>query len=180
MRKHGSGQYSGLIVAALMLASGCSRPEEPAVLESPESASGGSAPAPIAEPIPDPVLDPSRQGLVVVGGQVLRTGTKDDNDIGHVPTAVMRRLVYQCSDEVTFAVRIAGNKLEVFPPGIDKSYVTLTRMPTEVGVRYVAMGADFRGNGDLATLQVGDDRYVDCVSNPAAEVWGTVQPTATR
>jgi hypothetical protein len=26
-------------------------------------------------------------------------------------------------------------------------------------------------NGDLATLQVGRDRYVDCVSNPAAAVW---------
>ena len=180
MREHGSGTYSGLIVAALMLASGCSRSEEPVVLETPEPASAGSATAPIPEPIPDPVFDPPRQGLVVSGGRVLRTSTPDDSDIGDVPTAVLRRLVYQCSDEITFAVRIVGNRIEVFPPGIDKSYVSLTRMPTEVGVRYVAMGADFRGNGDLATLQVGNDRYVDCVSNPAAEVWGTVQPTTNR
>lgn len=180
MREPSSGKYSGLIVAALLLASGCSRPEEPVVLGTPEPASAGSAPAPIAEPIPDPVLDPPRQRLVVIGGRVQRTRTPDDNDIGHVPTAVLRRLVYQCSDEVTFAVRIVGNRIEVFPPGIDKSYVSLTRMPTEVGVRYVAMGADFRGNGDLATLQVGNDRYVDCVSNPAAEVWGTVQTATSR
>lgn len=117
---------------------------------------------------------------VVSAGQVLRTRATDDDDIGTVPTKVMRRLVYQCSDEVTFAVRIAGNRLEVFPPGVDRSYVALTRMPTEVGVRYTAPNADFRGHDDLATLQIGRDRYVDCVSNPAAEVWGTVQPSATR
>jgi len=179
MREHSSVKCSSLIVAALVLAGGCSRSEEPVVLETPEPASVGLTTNPIPEPIPDPALDPPRQRLVVSGG-VLRASSTDDDDIGDVPTAVLRRLVYQCSDEVTFAVRIAGNRIEVFPPGISKSYVSLTRIPTDVGVRYVAMGADFRGNGDLATLQVGRDRYVDCVSNPAAEVWGTVQPTITR
>ena len=177
MREHSSVKYSGLVVAALVLASGCSRSAEPLVLETPEPASAGSTTNPIPEP--PPVLDPPRHRLEVSGGRVLIT-TTTDNDIGDVPTAVLRRLVYQCSDEVTFAVRIAGNTLQVFPPGIDKSYVSLTRTFTQVGVRYVAMGADFRGNGDLATLQIGRDRYVDCVSNPAAEVWGTVQPNATR
>ena len=180
MRKHRLGKYSGLIVAALMLGNGCWRSEEPAVGETPQPASASSATTPISEPTPDPVRDLPRQGLVVSNGRVLRPHTADGDEIGDVPTAVLRRLVYQCSDEVTFAVRIAGDRIEVFPPGISKSYVSLTRIPTDVGVRYVAMGADFRGNGDLATLQVGADRYVDCVSNPAAEVWGTVEPTITR
>ena len=178
MREHSSVKCSSLVVAALVLASGCLRSEEPVVLETPEPPSVG--PTTIPEPIPDPVLDPPRQRLVVSAGRVLRASSTDDEDIGDIPTAVLRRLVYQCSDEVTFAVRIAGNRIQVYPPGIDKSYVSMTRMPTEVGVRYTALNADFRGDGDLATLQIGTDRYVDCVSNPAAEVWGTVQPTATR
>jgi|SRR6187455_1193712 len=180
MREHSSVKCSSLVVAALVLASGCSPSEKPVALETPEPASAEPTTSPIPEPTPQPVLDPPRQSLVVSAGRVLRTTPPDNDNIGDVPTAALRRLVYQCSDEVTFAVRIAGNRLHVFPPGIDKSYVSLTRTFTEVGVRYVAMGADFRGNGDLATLQVGADRYVDCVSNPAAEVWGTVQPTATR
>ena len=180
MSERSSVQYSGLVVVALVIASGCSPDQEPvvaetAVRETPEPAIPGST----TNPVPEPVLDLPR-GLVVSEGQVLRTRAADDDDIGTVPTKVMRRLVYQCSDEVTFAVRIAGNRLEVFPPGVDRSYVALTRMPSEVGVRYTAPNADFRGNGDLATLQIGRDRYVDCVSNPAAEVWGTVQPSATR
>ena len=178
MRERSSVKYSGLVVA-LVLASGCSPSEEPVVLETPEPAIANSTTNPIPEPIPAPVLDLPRKRLFV-SAEVLRTRPTDDDDIGDVPTAVLRRLVYQCSDEVTFAVRIAGNRLEVFPPGIDKSYVALTRIPTEVGVRYTAPNADFRGNGDLATLQIGRDRYVDCVSNPAAEVWGTVQSSATR
>ena len=180
MREHSSVKYSSPVVVALLLASGCSRSEAPVVLETPEPVSAGSTTNPVPEPTPEPVLDQPRHRLVVSGGRVLRATALDDDDIGDVPTAVLRRLVYQCSDEVTFAVRIAGNTLQVFPPGIDKSYVSLTRTFTEVGVRYVAMGADFRGNGDLATLQIGRDRYIDCVSNPAAQVWGTVQPSATR
>jgi len=104
----------------------------------------------------------------------------DDADIGDVATPILRRLVYQCSDDVTFAVRTRADRLEVFPPGISKSYVVLNRVPSESQVRYTAPNADFRANGDLATLQVGRDRYVDCVSNPGADAWGTVQPSAAR
>lgn len=104
----------------------------------------------------------------------------DGADIGDVATPVLRRLVYQCSDDVTFAVRTAAERLEVFPPGITQSYVILIRVPSESEVRYTAPNADFRANGDLATLQIGRDRYVDCVSNPGADAWGTVQPSAAR
>jgi hypothetical protein len=114
---------------------------------------------------------------VSIGGSVVET---DADDIGDVPTPALLRLVYQCSDEVTFAVRTFGDRLEVVPPGVANSYVVLTRMPVAFGVRFTAPNADFRATGDLATLQIGAERYVDCVSNPAAAVWGTVQPRATR
>jgi len=60
------------------------------------------------------------------------------------------------------------------------SYVVLSRVPGETQVHYTAPNADFRAAGDLATLRVGRERYVDCVSNPGAAAWGTVQPSQAR
>jgi len=89
----------------------------------------------------------------------------------------MNRLVYQCSDDVTFAVRMAGDRIEVFPPGFTLGYIVLYRQPTDTGVLYTRQYAEFRADGELATLSLGDERYVDCVSNPAAAVWATVPRT---
>jgi hypothetical protein len=88
-----------------------------------------------------------------------------------VPPPPPRRLFFQCDDNVTFAVQTAGSTLEVFPPGHSTGYIALTEVSSDSGLHYTATDADFRMNGDLATLQVGRDRYVDCVSNPAAAVW---------
>ena len=83
----------------------------------------------------------------------------------------VRRLFFQCTDDVSFAVRSAGCRLEVYPPGHSHGYIVLTQQPSDSGLYYTARGAELRMNDDLATLQVGRDRYVDCVSNPAAAVW---------
>ena len=91
----------------------------------------------------------------------------------------MTRLVYQCSDEVTFAVRTAGDRIEVFPPGFTLGYIVLYRQPTDTGVLYTRDHAEFRADGELATLNLADERYVDCVSNPAAAVWATVPRSPT-
>ncbi len=68
-------------------------------------------------------------------------------------------------------MRSAGAWLQVFPPGHSHGYIVLTPEPSASGLYYTTSGAELRMNGDLATLQVGRDRYVDCVSNPAAAVW---------
>ena len=177
MRARSSLKHSRLVVVALVLASGCSPDDGPLARVAPEP--GPPEPTTIPAPVPDPpraprpapFLDPFVRDVVRVA---------DDADIGDVATPILRRLVYQCSDDVTFAVRTRADRLEVFPPGISKSYVVLNRVPSESQVRYTAPNADFRANGDLATLQVGRDRYVDCVSNPGADAWGTVQPSAAR
>ena len=172
-------KHSRLVVVALVLASGCSRDEGPAARVAPEPAppEPTTSPAPVPDPPRAPRAAPSQNPLVV-SREVVRAG--GDADIGDVATPILRRLVYQCSDDVTFAVRTRADRLEVFPPGISKSYVVLNRVPSESQVRYTAPNADFRANGDLATLQVGRDSYVDCVSNPGADAWGTVQPSAVR
>jgi membrane-bound inhibitor of C-type lysozyme len=172
---------SSLLVVVLLLASGCSRDDEAAVGVPSEPA----PPEPITNPAPLPVLEPPRDvGPAPTRGRLVHIGASafaaEAGDIGDVPTPALRRLVYQCSDEVTFAVRTFEDRLEVVPPGVANSYVVLTRMPVDSGARFAAPNADFRANGDLATLQIGSERYVDCVSNPAAAVWGTVQPHGGR
>ena len=179
MRARRSLKHSRLVVVALVLASGCSRDDGPLARVAPEP----GPPEPTTSPAPEPAPDPPRVRRMAPYENpfIERSGrARDDADIGDVATPVLRRLVYQCSDEVTFAVRTRADRLEVFPPGISKSYVVLNRVPSESQVRYTAPNADFRANGDLATLQVGRDRYVDCVSNPGADAWGTVQPSAAR
>jgi hypothetical protein len=81
------------------------------------------------------------------------------------------RRFFQCAGDVTFAVRSSGARLEVWPPGYPTGYIALIAQPSETGAYYAAEGAEFRLNGELATLVLGRDRWVDCVSNPAAAVW---------
>ena len=181
MRARRSVESSSLLVVVLMLASGCARDEEAAVVVAPEPApqqpTTNPAPLPVLDPPRDVFPGPSQRLLVSIEGNVREAAA---DDFGDVPIPTLTRLVYQCSDDVTFAIRTSGDRLEVVPPGVANSYVVLTRMPVSSGVRFTAPNADFRGNGDLATLQIGAERYVDCVSNPAAAVWDTVQPRATR
>ena len=170
-----------LVVVALVVASGCST-DEPTVLAAPEPATRSSSTTP---PIPEPPLAPPRESRAGPSrGSVspfVETGGRDADDIGDVATPIMTRLVYQCSDEVTFAVRTAGDRIEIFPPGFTLGYIVLYRQPTDTGVLYTRRYAEFRADGELATLNLGDERYVDCVSNPAAAVWETLpRPAATR
>jgi hypothetical protein len=84
-----------------------------------------------------------------------------------------QKLFFQCADDVTFAVRTAGGRLEVFPPGSPSNFVALLPQPSAPGTHYyTADRAEFRFDGELATLVLGPDRWADCVSNPAAAVWG--------
>jgi hypothetical protein len=169
---------SSLLVVVLLLVSGCSRDEEAAVVVAPPPAPPPTNPAPL------PVLEPRGEAVPAPiprrFGSDGPFGAVTEGDIGDVPIRTLRKLVYQCSDDVTFAVRTLGDRLDVVPPGVANSYIVLTRMPVDSGVRFTAPNADFRVNGDLATLRIGTERYVDCVSNPAAAVWGTAQQNTTR
>jgi hypothetical protein len=90
---------------------------------------------------------------------------------GAVIARTVERLIYQCTGEVTFAVSVVGDRLEVYPPGHEYNYVALVRASSDEGVRFTARGAEFRAKDDLATLEIGGEPFVDCVSNPAAAVW---------
>jgi len=157
----------------LFIASGCSPDEQRAVAPAPEPPANRL----LGPPRGQVLVSPEEERRIIDLGRLERVGSQN---IGDVETRVLTRLVYQCSDEVTFAVRVVGDRLEVFPPGVTNNYVVMQRMPSDSGVRYSAANAEFRANRDLATLQIGSERHVDCVSNPAASVWGAVQPNAPR
>jgi hypothetical protein len=177
----------------LILASGCSPADDATVVVASEPI---PAPAPVPAP-PQPNLDDllrnvenvrpsaaqSQEQLNEVGERGPPDAPTRDNAAppDYLPPQPPRRLVFQCTDDVTFAVRVAGGRLEAFPPGHSNGFVVLTRVPSEDGVHYTARDADFRAKDDLATLQVGRERYVDCVSNPAASVWQELpRPRALR
>jgi hypothetical protein len=177
---------SSLVVVVLALVGGCSPAQDPPVvvaLPEPPVPAPSPAPAPsqatLAELLHEvrnvqPVSNAGpAQGVLNEVRESTRvssqTGPRATDDF--VPPTPPRRLFFQCDDNVTFAVQTAGSRLEVFPPGHSTGYIALVQVPSDSGVHYTAANADFRMSGDLATLQVGRDRYVDCVSNPAAAVW---------
>ncbi len=165
------------LVVVLALVGGCSPAEDPPVVDAPpEPPVLDPAPAPTQATVDDllrgvqPVRVGPTQGPTNGQSESAQSGAPFPGSSA-LPAPRVRRLPFQCTDEVSFAVRSAGSRLEVFPPGHSHGYIVLTQQPSDSGLYYTALGAELRMNGDLATLQVGRDRYVDCVSNPAAAVW---------
>src|SRR5688572_18471383 len=117
-----NSSLSGLVVVVLALMGGCSPAEAP------------SGVAPLQEPpAPEPAPAPSqvtREDLLRQVEQVRagETPFEDEPTVGNQfgPSQVessanalsppLRRLFFQCTDDVSFAVRSAGAWLEVFPP----------------------------------------------------------------
>jgi hypothetical protein len=178
-----------LVVVVLILASGCKPAADATAVVAPP---GPPAPAPDPTPAPsqatlDELLNQvenvrSGPSQAVVNGIREREtdGPRDERSESRAairsPTVIS--LVFQCTDDVTFAVRGDGSFLRVFPPGHSNGFIVLRQQPSNDGLYYRARGAELRMKDDLATLQVGGDRYVDCVSNPAAAVWQ--EPPRTR
>jgi membrane-bound inhibitor of C-type lysozyme len=171
-----------LAVVVFALVSGCSPDEPDVVAVVPEP----SAPAPEFEPgARVDQLNPIREGPAEpafgpgepafgpsnVSTQGVLNGIRERTPSAVVPQ-IPRRLVFECTDGVMFAVRMRDNGLELYPPATPAAgFLALTQVPTASGVHYRAGDVDFRSKDDLATLEMGRERYVDCVANPAAATW---------
>jgi hypothetical protein len=157
----------------LALLGGCKPADDAAVVAPPEP-----EPEPVA---PQADLDELLRNVVTVGpgaaqsqqqlNEIREAGPADAASSDYGLAKTLNRLIYQCRDDATFSVRVVGNRLEVFPPKHSNGFIVLARFASDDGVHYASADADFRAKDDLATLRVGRDRYVDCVSNPAAAVW---------
>jgi hypothetical protein len=174
---------SSTIVVVLALVCGCTSTEDATVVVAP-----AAEPPPAPDPAPpqannlDDLLrnvqnvrpdSPPQEPLNEIRESTAFEATSPGDAPAQeaVPAKTLDRLIYQCADDVTFAVRIAGDRLEVFPPEHTHGYVVLNRVPSADGVHYTAPAADFRAKDDLATLRIARQIYADCVSNPAASVW---------
>ena len=175
-----------VVVVVLALVSSCS-PDEPevvAVVPDPR------APAPELEPgAPVDQLNPVREGpagpalepgvqvaLSGIGARSPMSGQSLSEELPQTPL----RLVFECTDGVTFAVRMLRNGLVLYPPGYPPNgSLNLSQVPSASGVHYRAGDIDFRSKDDRATLEMGRERYVDCVANPAAAVWQETLPRIT-
>ncbi len=198
MRAQSSVMVLSVVVVVLALVSGCSPDEPDVVAVAPEP----PAPAPELEPgAPVDQLNPIREGPAgpefEPGAQAVQQELNGirERPVTSGPVEVQRqssqslseelpqtplRLVFECTDGVTFAVRMLRNGLVLYPPGYPPNgSLTLPQVPSASGVHYRAGDIDFRSKGDLATLEMGRERYVDCVANPAAAVWQETLPRIT-
>lgn len=185
-----NSSISGLVVVLLALGGGCKPAEDPSVTI-PTPRDDILRPAgPMGPPLP---TDPEKLEELLRAVEQFRA-TQTDGPAQPVnelrerplsngaaqaevqmvgsPSPPVQKLYFQCADDVTFAVRTVGRSLEVYPPDLPNNYVMLYQQPSEPGTYYYkADRAEFRFDGELATLVLGPDRWVDCVSNPAAAVW---------
>jgi hypothetical protein len=182
-----NSSVSSLVVVVVALLSGCSPGGDPPVAGPPSEPPAPPAPAPVpTQPVLEQPVDDLLRNVENVRAaesqaqlNEIRERTAGDAPgpsaapapAPAVPPKTLDRLVYQCTGDVTFAVRVAGDRLEVFPPEHTHGYVVLDRVPSDDGVRYTAPDADFRAKDDLATLRIARQIYVDCISNPAASMW---------
>jgi membrane-bound inhibitor of C-type lysozyme len=168
----------------LALMSGCS-PDEPdvaAVVPEPLAPEPQLAPEPLVEVDLNQavinVVRPSqaefsgiREGVPPGGAVQVDRAAQVEVQNSPVPQTPLR-LVFECTDGVTFAVRMNDSQLRLYPPGYPPNgSLTLTQVPSASGAHYRAGDIDFRSKGDVATLEMGRERYVDCVANPAAATW---------
>ena len=189
-----------VIVVVLLFVCACTRADNPtAVHAPPEPLDSPPAPQPVV-PVVDQTIEPALEEALVraqnvpsgpthgvsnaagpahgVINQIVDREASSMPSSSRSPTRTIDKLIYQCTDDITFAITVRGSRLQVFPPGYSNGFIVLEQATTDDGVRYVGYDAEFRAKGELATLRVGRARYVDCVSNPAAAVWQ--EPLLTR
>jgi membrane-bound inhibitor of C-type lysozyme len=181
MRPPSSAKVASLVVV-LALISACSRDEPPALAVAPPSPPP-TLPPTLEQPSPSPEPRASLEALNEIRGPSNERVARTEYSLADVVPQTPRRLVFDCSDGVSFAVRMNNDRLALYAPGLPPNgYLTLMRVQSASGVHYRVGDTDFRSDGDLATLEIGHERYVDCVANPAAAVWQELErpDTVTR
>jgi putative lipoprotein len=87
-------------------------------------------------------------------------------------TEAGRTFVYDCAADVSFTVRTGPGEVALWiPASLGGEYLVLSQTPSASGARYVEGETVYWSKGDLATFEVGGQRFVDCRSNPAKVPW---------
>ena len=188
MRAQSSVTVLSVVVVVLALVSGCSPDEPDVVAVVPEP----PAPAPEFEPgAPVDQLNPVREGpagpAFGPGAQVVVNGIRARSATSSSASRFPRSCRRPRSGSSSNAPTASRSPCACFATGscctrrgtrrTDPSLSLRCRAPP--GVHYRAGDIDFRSKDDLATLEMGRERYVDCVANPAAAVWQETLPRIT-
>ena len=86
--------------------------------------------------------------------------------------APARTLVYDCDGDVSFTVRAGPGEVALWAPEeLGGTYQVLSLARSGSGARYVEGDTVFWNTGNLATIEIAGQRFVDCRSNPSKALW---------
>jgi putative lipoprotein len=86
--------------------------------------------------------------------------------------AVGQTFVYDCDGDVSFTVRTGADEMALWAPAsLGSLYRVLSRDRAASGAQYRDGDTLYWSKGELATFEVGGQRFVDCRSNPGKVPW---------
>ncbi|HVJ29107.1 MAG TPA: META domain-containing protein [Gammaproteobacteria bacterium] len=85
---------------------------------------------------------------------------------------VGQTFVYDCDSDVSFTVRIGADEVALWAPAsVGGTYQVLSRVRAASGAQYREGDTLYWSTGDLATIEIDGQRFVDCRSNPSKVPW---------
>jgi putative lipoprotein len=85
---------------------------------------------------------------------------------------VGRTFVFDCDGDLSFTVRTGPGEVALWEPAaLGGTYQVLAQTPAASGARYQEGDSVYWNRGELATFELGGQRYVDCRSNPSQVPW---------
>ena len=83
-----------------------------------------------------------------------------------------RTFVFDCDGDVTFTARFGPGEMALWAPeSLGATYQVLSIARSGSGARYVEGETVFWNKGNLATIEIAGQRFVDCRSNPSKAPW---------
>ena len=88
------------------------------------------------------------------------------------PPEIGRTFVFDCDGGVSFTVRFGPGEMALWAPASQGgAYRVLSLARAGSGARYEEGDTFFRNKGDLATIEIAGQRFVDCRSTPSKVPW---------
>src|SRR5688572_23655768 len=85
---------------------------------------------------------------------------------------VGRTFVFDCAGDVSFTMRTGPGEIALWAPASDGgTYQVLSLTRSASGARYEEGDTVFWNQGDLASIEIGGQRFPDCRSNPSKVPW---------
>jgi uncharacterized membrane protein/membrane-bound inhibitor of C-type lysozyme/heat shock protein HslJ len=115
-----------------------------------------------------------------VSGEQLRVTYNTSGELAFVrapapaPAApeVGRTFVFDCDGDVSFTVRTGPGEVALWAPAsLGGTYQVLSQTPAASGARYQEGETVYWNRGELATFELGGQRYVNCRGNPSKVPW---------